>query len=67
MLLDAVGSGESGAAAYRVGHRANWSLVALHVDLVAELADTSPAEVVGCPLKSLLSPAATFVGSTGSS
>lgn len=61
LLLDAVGSSEHRAAAYRVGRRANWSLVALHPDMVAQLAVMSPAEVVGYPLQSLLSSKCTLL------
>lgn len=53
-LLDAVEPAGNRAFAYRVAGRANWSLVVLHPELVAQLAAMNPADVVGRPLRSLM-------------
>lgn len=53
-LLDAVTAGHERAAAYRLSGRANWSLVALHPDLVADFATMGAVDLAGSPLHALL-------------
>lgn len=61
LLIETVTGGNPIAAAYRVDGRANWSLVALDANLVAQFAVMVPADVVGQSLQSLLGSGTTLI------